>query len=95
LEQFTDETLSRWKSSTAKKIIDGVEDDLLLQYRGGWGFEEPFKFPAFVGDKGLVAKTAAAHHVRNHSFFLKSFMFLILTSSLYIIGNLCRISLGV
>ncbi|KAJ3112829.1 hypothetical protein HDU96_004130 [Phlyctochytrium bullatum] len=62
LEQFTTATAKRWIKSSAKKIVDGVEDDELLRYRGEWAVEEPTVLGGFAGDKGLVVKTAAAHH---------------------------------
>ncbi|KAJ3255999.1 hypothetical protein HK103_005806 [Boothiomyces macroporosus] len=60
LEQFDGEWEKRWFPSSAKKIVDGVEDDELLRYRGEWDVEEP-KTQLIVGDKGLVLKTLAAH----------------------------------
>ncbi|KXS11895.1 Calreticulin-domain-containing protein [Gonapodya prolifera JEL478] len=62
LEQFTDDWNTRWTVSQAKKIIDGVEDEDLLRYRGDWAVEEPTVLQAVKGDKGLVVKTPAAHH---------------------------------
>ncbi|KAJ3121860.1 hypothetical protein HK098_003313 [Nowakowskiella sp. JEL0407] len=58
LEQFTSDWDTRWYPSTAKKIIDGVEDDALLAYRGEWEVEKG----------GLVVKTAAAHHAISAAF---------------------------
>ncbi|KAL2918157.1 hypothetical protein HK105_202084 [Polyrhizophydium stewartii] len=61
LEQFVDGWGSTWIPSTAKKVVDGVEDEELLRYRGKWDVEA--STPAvIVGDKGLVVKTAAALH---------------------------------
>ncbi|KAJ1567237.1 hypothetical protein HK405_006669 [Cladochytrium tenue] len=62
IEQFTPATSKRWFPSESKKVVDGVEDENLLNYRGQWKFEEASVFPALVYDKGLVVKTAAAHH---------------------------------
>ncbi|KAI9357916.1 calnexin [Zopfochytrium polystomum] len=62
LEQFTPETADRWHPSETKKIVDGIEDEELLNYRGRWKIEEATVFPAIVYDKGLVVKTPAAHH---------------------------------
>ncbi|KAJ3342121.1 hypothetical protein HDU93_003337 [Gonapodya sp. JEL0774] len=62
LEQFTDDWESRWTVSQAKKVIDGVEDEDLLRYRGTWSVEEPTVLHVIEGDKGLVVKTPAAHH---------------------------------
>jgi calnexin len=60
LEQFIEG--DRWISSQAKKIVDGVEDEDLLQYRGEWKVE-PGTEELIEGDKGLVLKTLAAHSV--------------------------------
>ena len=43
--------------------MDGVEDENLLRYRGEFAIEEPSVWPGLAGDKGLVIKTSAAHHV--------------------------------
>jgi len=60
LEQFDTNWASRWIPSAAKKVLDGVEDEDLLKYRGQWnvelGEEEVIK-----NDLGLVLKTVAAH----------------------------------
>ncbi|KAI9099881.1 Calreticulin family-domain-containing protein [Phlyctochytrium arcticum] len=61
LEQFLPTWNQRWTPSSTKKVVDGVEDDELLQYRGEWAVEEPTKV-LIEGDKGLVVKSAAAHH---------------------------------
>ncbi|TBU62151.1 Calreticulin family-domain-containing protein [Dichomitus squalens] len=59
LEQFTDDWSERWTPSEAtKKTPVGTET---FSYVGKWEVEEPTE-PAILGDKGLVAKTKAAHH---------------------------------
>ncbi|KAJ3240825.1 hypothetical protein HDU81_002678 [Chytriomyces hyalinus] len=68
LEQFLPEASKRWISSEAKKIVDGIEDDELLRFRGLWNIEEPTVFPGFSGDRGLVVKTPASHHAISASF---------------------------
>ncbi|KAI8908921.1 putative calcium-binding protein precursor cnx1 [Gorgonomyces haynaldii] len=60
LEQFTDGWDARWSPSAAKKIVDGVEDDELLRYRGEWDAQEPTE-KLIPGDKGLLLKSEAAH----------------------------------
>lgn len=45
----------------------GITDDELLRYRGQWTVEEPTVLKGLEGDLGLVAKTAAAHHVSSLS----------------------------
>lgn len=35
---------------------------LVFSYVGKWEVEEPTKYPGIPGDKGLVAKSPAAHH---------------------------------
>ncbi|TPX62952.1 hypothetical protein PhCBS80983_g00225 [Powellomyces hirtus] len=62
LEQFTSDWEQRWTPSHTKKVIDGVEDEDLLQYKGKWAVEAPVESPAIKGDEGLVVKDAAAHH---------------------------------
>ncbi|RKO91687.1 Calreticulin/calnexin [Blyttiomyces helicus] len=62
VEQFVSGWDKRWVASSQKKEVDGVEDDELLRYRGEWAVEAPTVFPSIEGDKGLVVKTAAAHH---------------------------------
>ncbi|KAJ3197041.1 hypothetical protein HK101_006504 [Irineochytrium annulatum] len=62
LEQFTQPLGKKWIVSTAKKVVDGIEDEALLAYRGQWAIEEATVYPGFAGDKGLVVKTPAAHH---------------------------------
>ena len=59
MEQFTDDWSERWTVSEAtKKTPVGTET---FSYVGKWEVEEPKK--SFIaGDKGLVAKTKAAHH---------------------------------
>jgi calnexin len=61
-DQFVDGQMN-WTPSAAKKVVDGVTDEALLQYRGEWSVEESTVWQGIVGDHGLVAKTAAAHHV--------------------------------
>ncbi|KAJ3276301.1 hypothetical protein HK104_003694 [Borealophlyctis nickersoniae] len=61
LEQFDENWEKRWIPSEAKKVVDGVEDEELLRYRGEWAVEEP-AVSVISGDEGLVLKTAAAHH---------------------------------
>ncbi|KAI8930258.1 Calreticulin family-domain-containing protein [Entophlyctis helioformis] len=67
LEQFTEDWKTRWIPSSTKKVVDGVEDDELLRYRGEWNVEssQPVVIP---GDEGLVVKTAAAHHAISAKF---------------------------
>ena len=74
LEQFTEDWDSRWKASAATKQIPegfslGENDDpeTLFRYRGEWAVEKPLK-NGVTGDKGLVAKTSAAHHAISVSF---------------------------
>ncbi|KAF6748416.1 Calreticulin family-domain-containing protein [Ephemerocybe angulata] len=59
LEQFTDDWTSRWTPSEAtKKTPVGGET---FSYVGQWAVEDPSS--SFIeGDKGLVAKSKAAHH---------------------------------
>jgi hypothetical protein len=60
VEQFTDDWSERWTPSEAtKKTPVGGET---FSYVGKWAVEESSVYPAIVGDKGLVAKTKAAHH---------------------------------
>ena len=59
LEQFTDDWSQRWTPSEAtKKTPVGGET---FSYVGKWEVEEPSTV-VIEGDKGLVAKTKAAHH---------------------------------
>ncbi|KAH9929727.1 uncharacterized protein B0H18DRAFT_172784 [Fomitopsis serialis] len=59
LEQFTDDWASRWTPSEAtKKTPVGGET---FSYVGKWEVDEP-TISVIEGDKGLVAKTKAAHH---------------------------------
>jgi calnexin len=60
LEQFTEE--GKWIASESKKIVDGIEDEDLLQYKGEWKIESAVE-DLIDGDKGLVLKTLAAHSV--------------------------------
>ncbi|KAF8333147.1 calnexin [Cantharellus anzutake] len=60
VEQFTDDWTDRWTPSAAtKKTPVGGET---FSYVGKWSVEESTKYPGVEGDKGLVAKTKAAHH---------------------------------
>ncbi|KAJ3076912.1 hypothetical protein HDU98_011008 [Podochytrium sp. JEL0797] len=68
LDQFVPETVSRWIPSESKKVVDGVEDEELLRYRGTWNIEEPTVLPGLRGDRGLTVKTAAAHHAISAAF---------------------------
>ncbi|KAJ3028639.1 UNVERIFIED_CONTAM: hypothetical protein HDU68_001220 [Siphonaria sp. JEL0065] len=68
LDQFIPETVARWIPSEAKKIVDGIEDEDLLKFRGRWNVEEPVVLPGLRGDRGLTVKTAAAHHAVSASF---------------------------
>lgn len=59
LEQFTEDWADRWTPSEAtKKNNVGTET---FSYVGKWEVEEP-SLVVIEGDKGLVAKTKAAHH---------------------------------
>lgn len=59
-EQFADGA-SRWSPSEAKKEkAAGATEE--FSYVGKWEVEEPTVFPGLLGDKGLVAKSKAAHH---------------------------------
>ncbi|KAH7907792.1 Calreticulin-domain-containing protein [Hygrophoropsis aurantiaca] len=59
VEQFTDDWTERWTPSEAtKKTPVGGET---FSYVGAWSVEEP-ETPLIAGDKGLVAKSKAAHH---------------------------------
>ncbi|KXN85686.1 hypothetical protein AN958_10869 [Leucoagaricus sp. SymC.cos] len=59
LEQFTEDWADRWTPSEAtKKSNVGTET---FSYVGKWEVEEP-SLVVIEGDKGLVAKTKAAHH---------------------------------
>lgn len=65
LEQFTDDWSQRWTPSEAtKKTAVGGET---WSYVGKWEVEEPLE-PVLDGDKGLVAKTKAAHHAISAAF---------------------------
>ena len=60
MEQFTEDWSERWTASEAtKKTPVGGET---FAYVGKWEVEEPSSNSAFTGEKGLVAKTKAAHH---------------------------------
>ncbi|EGF83327.1 hypothetical protein BATDEDRAFT_84872 [Batrachochytrium dendrobatidis JAM81] len=67
LEQFGADWEKRWIPSNAKKIVDGVEDEDLLRYRGEWAVE-PSTPIVIAGDEGLVVKTTAAHHAISAKF---------------------------
>jgi len=59
LEQFTDDWSARWTPSEAtKKTPVGGET---FSYVGKWEVEDP-SISVIEGDKGLVAKSKAAHH---------------------------------
>ncbi|KIJ66437.1 hypothetical protein HYDPIDRAFT_86316 [Hydnomerulius pinastri MD-312] len=59
IEQFTDDWSERWTPSEAtKKTPVGGET---FSYVGTWSVEDP-ETPLISGDKGLVAKSKAAHH---------------------------------
>lgn len=60
MEQFTDDWADRWTPSEAtKKTPVGGE---IFSYVGKWSVEESSVLPVVEGDKGLVAKSKAAHH---------------------------------
>ncbi|KAJ3182509.1 hypothetical protein HDU85_002607 [Gaertneriomyces sp. JEL0708] len=67
VEQFDAGWQKRWIASEAKKSADDVEDEELLRYRGEWAVEEALG-SHIEGDKGLVLKTAAAHHAISAKF---------------------------
>ncbi len=54
--------MHKWFKSSAKKVVDGVEDEDLLRYVGDWGLTEPDPI-RIAGDFGLQLKSAAAHSV--------------------------------
>ncbi|KAK2464902.1 hypothetical protein APHAL10511_002978 [Amanita phalloides] len=59
IEQFTDGWADRWtRSEATKKSSNGEET---FSYVGQWEVEEP-SISVVEGEKGLVAKTKAAHH---------------------------------
>jgi hypothetical protein len=59
IEQFTEDWTKRWTPSEAtKKTPVGGET---FSYVGEWKVEDP-QTPLIVGNKGLVAKSKAAHH---------------------------------
>lgn len=65
IEQFTDDWESRWTPSEAtKKTPVGGET---FSYVGKWEVEEP-SISVIDGDKGLVAKSKAAHHAISAAF---------------------------
>ncbi|KAJ3117697.1 hypothetical protein HK100_000765 [Physocladia obscura] len=59
---------SVWIPSEAKKVVDGIEDDELLKFRGAWSIEEASVLPSIKSDLGLVVKTPAAHHAISAAF---------------------------
>lgn len=65
-EQFTDDWESRWTPSHAKKQDSKSDED--WAYVGEWAVEEPTVLPGIPGDKGLVAKSPAAHHAISAKF---------------------------
>ncbi|CAG8570301.1 25226_t:CDS:10, partial [Dentiscutata erythropus] len=60
LEQFTSDWSNRWSPSSATK--ETKEGDETFSYVGKWEVEEPRVYPGIKDDKGLVMKSAAAHH---------------------------------
>ncbi|KAF8323970.1 Calreticulin-domain-containing protein [Clavulina sp. PMI_390] len=65
VEQFTDDWTERWTPSEAtKKTPVGGET---FSYVGKWSVEEPAA-ALIEGDRGLVAKTKAAHHAISAAF---------------------------
>jgi len=65
IEQFTEDWTDRWTPSEAtKKTTSGDET---FSYVGKWEVEEPH-LVVIEGDKGLVAKTKAAHHAISAAF---------------------------
>lgn len=58
-EQFLDG--HKWQKSSAMKNDE-------FSYVGEWAVEEPYVFPGFKGDKGLVVKSPAAHHAITTAF---------------------------
>ncbi|KAF8633545.1 hypothetical protein AX15_001348 [Amanita polypyramis BW_CC] len=59
VEQFTDDWTDRWtRSEATKKSANGEET---FSYVGQWEVEEP-SLSVIESDKGLVAKSKAAHH---------------------------------
>jgi hypothetical protein len=65
LEQFTEDWSERWTPSEAtKKTPVGGET---FSYVGKWEVEEP-SISLIDGDKGLVAKSKAAHHAISAAF---------------------------
>ncbi|KAF9130116.1 hypothetical protein BGW39_003476 [Mortierella sp. 14UC] len=60
LEQFADNWSSRWTASEATK--ETTAEGEVFSYVGQWSVEEPTVYPGMRGDKGLVAKSPAAHH---------------------------------
>ncbi|OAQ25096.1 Calreticulin-domain-containing protein [Linnemannia elongata AG-77] len=60
LEQFADNWTARWTASEATK--ETTAEGEVFSYVGQWNVEEPTVYPGMKGDKGLVAKSPAAHH---------------------------------
>ncbi|KAG9069023.1 hypothetical protein KI688_009913 [Linnemannia hyalina] len=60
LEQFADNWSARWTASEATK--ETTAEGEVFSYVGQWSVEEPTVYPGMKGDKGLVAKSPAAHH---------------------------------
>lgn len=60
LEQFTSDWSSRWSPSSATK--ETKEGGETFSYVGKWEVEEPHVYPGIKDDKGLIMKSAAAHH---------------------------------
>jgi len=60
LEQFTDTWSERWTASEATK--ETTTEGEVFSYVGQWSVEVPTVYPGLKNDKGLVAKSAAAHH---------------------------------
>jgi len=59
IEQFTDDWSDRWTRSEATKTSANGEET--FSYVGVWEVEDP-SISVIEGDKGLVAKSKAAHH---------------------------------
>ncbi|KAJ3569331.1 hypothetical protein NP233_g5114 [Leucocoprinus birnbaumii] len=65
IEQFTEDWADRWTPSEATKKSSGGEET--FSYVGKWEVEEP-SLVVIEGDKGLVAKSKAAHHAISAAF---------------------------
>ncbi|RKF78734.1 Calnexin-like protein [Golovinomyces cichoracearum] len=69
VEQFLDGWDDLWKPSHAKKDLKGAaKTDEEWAYIGEFSVEEPTVLKGMVGDKGLVMKSAAAHHAISAKF---------------------------